>query len=190
MARFSVLLDACVLVPVTLADTLLRLAEADLYRPLWSTAILDEVHQAIEIIHPELADGRAHRRLDAMRGAFEDACVMDWEALVDAIVLPDPKDRHVVAAAQRGRADLIVTMNSKDFPEEQLQALALEVQHPDEFLLNQLDLDPEITIRTLKDQAAAGQNPTITVPSLLERLSRCGTPRFAEAAARQLWRAS
>ncbi len=81
-------------------------------------------------------------------------------------------------------------MNLKGFPRERLQSLALEVQHPDEFLLNQLDLDPEITIRTLAGQAAAAQHPAMTVPSLLERLTRCGTPRFAEAAARQMWRAS
>lgn len=66
MARFSVFLDACVLVPIVLADTLLRIAEADLYRPLWSARVLDEMVFAIEHVHPDLADGRARARADIM----------------------------------------------------------------------------------------------------------------------------
>lgn len=189
MARFSVLLDACVLVPVALADTLLRLAEADLYRPLWSQRILDEIISAIEEIHPDLAaDGRARRRVEAMDAAFEDASVTGWENLAEGIDLPDRDDRHVVAAAQRGRADLIVTANLDDFPPERLGVFAIEVQHPDEFLLNLLDLDPDRTVRVLFEQARATKNPAITVPALLAQLVRCGVPQFAENAARQLWR--
>nr|NLI49277.1 PIN domain-containing protein [Propionibacterium sp.] len=189
MARFSALLDACVLVPVALADTLLRLAEVDLYRPLWSQRILDEVIAAIEEIHPDLAaDGRARRRVSTMDAAFEDASVTGWENLVEGIDLPDRDDRHVVAAAQRGRADLIVTANLSDFPPERLAALAIEVQHPDDFLLDLLDLDPDRTVRVLFEQAQAAQNPTITETALLGQLARCGVPRFADSAARQLWR--
>ena len=80
MTRFSALLDACVLVPIALTDTLLRLAEAGLYWPLWSTAILDEMVEAIEEIHPDLRPGRARHRADQMQGAFEDATVTGWEA--------------------------------------------------------------------------------------------------------------
>ena len=188
MARFSVLLDACVLVPVALADTLLRLAEADLYRPLWSQRILQETVAAIEAIHPELADGRARRRAATMDAVFEDASVTGWEHLVERTHLPDSDDRHVVAAAQLGRADLIVTMNLSDFPGERLSAFAMEVQHPDEFLLNLLDLDPDRTVRVLYEQARATHDPAITLPALLGQLARCGVPRFTESAARQLWR--
>lgn len=155
MARYSAFLDACVLVPIALADTLLRLAEAGLYRPLWSDRVLDEVVDAIEAIHPELASGPARSRADAMQGAFEDACVTEWEDLVAGISLPDPDDRHVVAAALQGRADMVVTANVRDFPSEVLEPMGLEVQHPDEFLLNQFDLEPDLTIATLHRQAAA-----------------------------------
>ena len=189
MARFSVLLDACVLVPITLADTLLRLAEADLYRPLWSQRILGEVIAAVEEIHPDLAaSGGARRRAATMDAAFEDASVTGWENLIEGIDLPDRNDRHVVAAAQSGRADLIVTANLADFPPAALVLLAIEVQHPDDFLLDLLDLDPDRTVRVLFEQAQATQNPGITVAVLLERLRRCGVPGFADDAARQLWR--
>ena len=188
MARFSVLLDACVLVPIALADTLLRLAEADLYRPLWSRRILDEMVWAVEEIHPDLAGGPAGKRAHVMDAAFDDACVTGWEPLVAGITLPDPDDRHVVAAAQRGRADLIVTANLRDFPPEVMEHLGIEVQSPDEFLMNQLDLDPGRVIATLHEQAAAANNPAITFEELLAILGRCGVPNFAGLAAQQRWR--
>ena len=90
-----------------------------------------------------------------MQASFEDACVTDWEELVAGISLPDPDDRHVVAAALQGRADMVVTANVRDFPSEVLEPMGLEVQHPDEFLLNQFDLEPDLTIATLHRQAAA-----------------------------------
>jgi predicted nucleic acid-binding protein len=188
VARFSALLDTCVLVPIALADTLLRLAEADLFRPLWSERILEEMVSAIEEIHPELTGGPARKRADTMDRAFDDACVQGWEPLVDGIVLPDTDDRHVVAAAQRGHADLIVTANLRDFPASSLELLGIEVQGPDDFLLNQLDLDPDIVIRVLHAQAAATQRPAISFDALVDHLARCGVPRFASAAAQQKWR--
>jgi predicted nucleic acid-binding protein len=188
VARYSAFLDACVLVPIALTDTLLRLAEAGLYRPLWSERVLDEVVDAIGLIHPELPDGRAQARADTMQTSFDDACVYGWEKLVEGISLPDPNDRHVVAAALQGRADMIVTANLRDFPDEMLEPLGLEAQHPDEFLLNQLDLDPDTTIAVLHRQAAATRRPEISTKVLLDHLARCGVPKFAGAAARQLWR--
>lgn len=190
VARFSVLLDACVLVPITLADTLLRLAEAELYRPLWSQRILQEMVWAIEEIHPALGDGSAQRRADVMDAAFEDACVTDWEPLVAGILLPDPQDRHVVAAAQRGRADLIVTANLGDFPANVMKQWDIEIQSPNEFLMNQLDLAPDKVISVLHAQAAATRTPSISFDDLLANLGRCGVPTFARAAAQQRWRAA
>lgn len=188
MARFSAFLDACVLVPIALADTLLRLAEADLYRPLWSVRVLDEMVEAIEAIHPNLAGGPARARGDAMQAAFDDASVTGWEPLESGITLPDLDDRHVVAAALRGRADMIVTANLRDFPSDVLGSVGLEVQHPDDFLLNQLDLEPDLTMATLHRQAAATKRPAITTRVLLGHLAKCGVPNFASEAAHLLWR--
>jgi len=75
VARYAVVLDACVLVPIALADTLLQLAERDLYRPLWSTRIVAESIDAIVDIHPEIPAERVRARFAAMGGAFEEACV-------------------------------------------------------------------------------------------------------------------
>jgi len=96
---FTVLLDANVLVPVALADTLLRAADQGLFAPLWSERILDEVRRAILKIHDDIDPGRVDARLHAMNRAFEDAGVTGWESLEANTTLPDPDDRHVVSAA-------------------------------------------------------------------------------------------
>lgn len=189
MTKYSALLDACVLVPISLADTLLRLAEVGLYRPLWSERILDEVTAAIESVHPDLkSDGKARARAFAMDAAFEDASVTGWEDLISGITLPDPNDRHVVAAALRGRADVIVTNNVKDFPRSQLDALGMSVQTADEFLLNQLDLDPTLVMEALENQARATSNPRLKVAEIVARLDNCQAHLFAKTARGQLWR--
>ena len=136
MSRFSVFLDTCVLVPIDAADLLMRLAVEDCYRPLWSQAVLDELRRTVLKVHPGIGDAKIERRIDQMNATFEDALVTGWEALVPGIELPDPDDRHIVAAAVRGRADLIVTENLRDFPDETLLLWDLEAQSLDERALS------------------------------------------------------
>ncbi|WP_315503763.1 PIN domain-containing protein [Actinomyces radicidentis] len=188
MARFSALLDACVLVPVALADTLLRVAEQGLYRPLWSTRIFDETVAAIEEVHPDLQAGAARRRTDLMDRAFQDASVSGWEGLLPVLSLPDPDDVHVLAAAIVGRADVIVTMNLKDFPQTLLEPYEIEVIGPDEFLLDQLDLAPDLVLEAVRRQAEDSRRPHVDLNALLEHLARCGVPQFAAAARARQWR--
>jgi predicted nucleic acid-binding protein len=113
MPRYTAVLDACVLVPIALADTLLRVAEKGLYRPLWSDRILTEAQEATEEIHPGID---VSKRFTNMREAFGDALVAGGEELEPGIRLPDPDDRHVVATAIQGGADAIITANLDDFP--------------------------------------------------------------------------
>lgn len=182
MASFGAVLDACVLVPVALSDTLLRLAEHELFRPVWSQKILQETRDAILLVHPDMDPSRAEARLHAMDEAFSDASVTGWEAMADGLTMPDPEDRHVVAAAIRGRAELIVTANIGDFPSDILEPLGLHALSPDDFLLDQLDLAPGITKRALEEQAAATRRPPLTVSDVLDALDRAGVPQFAAAA--------
>lgn len=188
MARFSALLDACVLVPVALADTLLRGAEQGLYRPLWSTRILGETVAAIEEIHPDLQAGAARRRTDLMDRAFQDASVSGWDGLLPALRLPNPDDAHVLAAAIAGRADVIVTLNLKDFPQAALEPYEIRGIGPGEFLLDQLDLAPDLVLETVRRQAEDSRRPPVDLSALLEHLARCGVPQFAAAARARQWR--
>ena len=176
MAPYRALLDACVLVPVSLADTMLRVAEKGLYRPLWSDRILTEALDAIAEIRPG-AD--AAKRFTVMRQAFSEALVTGWEGREVGIILPDPDDRHVVAVAIHGGAHAIVTANVVDFPSAMLRPLGLEAVHPDDFLLDQLDLSPAAIVQVFSEQAADTRRPPLSRQDLATILGRAGVPRFA-----------
>ena len=92
-----------------------------------------------------------------MNRTFEDALVAGWEDLEETITLPDPDDRHVVAAAMRGRADAIVTANLRGFPDDVMTPLGIAVVSPDEFLLDQLDLAPRIVLDVLREHKIASE---------------------------------
>lgn len=186
MPLYSAFLDACVLVPISLADTLLRVAERELYRPLWSGRILAEAADAVLEIHPDLTTDVVAKRFTAMHDTFDDASVEGWEAFEGTLMLPDADDRHVVAAAMRGKADAIVTANFRDFPAETLEPLEIAVVHPDDFLLDQLDLAPRVVLDVLREQAAHTRNPPLTPTDLLTRLARAGVPAFADEAGRMI----
>jgi hypothetical protein len=177
MPRDAAVIDACVLVPIALADTLLRIAEKGLYRPLWSDRILVETQDAIEEIHPGIG---VHKRFADIRGAFSDALVTGWEGLEAGISLPDEDDRHVVAAAIRGGAQAIITANVTDFPATTLGPLGLEAVHPDDFLLDQLDLSPPTILQVIREQAAHTRQPLLTPQDLASMLGRAGVPQFAD----------
>lgn len=186
MAGFVALLDACVLVPVSLADTLMRLAEAELYRPIWSQEILAETRAAILDVHPDIDAGRVDARLRSMNETFEDACVEGWEPLAAGLVLPDDNDRHVVAAAIRGRAEAIVTNNVRDFPAEVLDEFGLHAVTPNDFLLDQLDLAPGTVLGVLRRQAADARRPPLSIDDVLTSLSKATAPEFGRAARKLL----
>lgn len=186
MARYTGLLDACVLVPISLADTLLRIAERGLYRPLWSQRILGEATDAVLTVHPDICPELIHKRFAAMDDAFDDARVDGWQPLAATLTLPDPDDRHVVAAAVVGHADAIVTANISDYPAEALRPLGLQATHPDDFLLDQPDLAPRIVLDVLVEQAAHTRHPALTPYDLTVRLARAGVPRFADEITRLL----
>jgi hypothetical protein len=120
-----------------------------------------------------------------MRRAFPDAEVTGYEALVGAMTC-DPKDRHVLAAAVRGHAEVLVTFNTSDFPSYSSEPHDITVSHPDDFLLDQLDLHPGITIAVLKAQAGSYTSPTMTVEDLLGRLAAAAVPKFASEARRHI----
>lgn len=177
MSRYAAVLDACVLVPVALADTLLRVAEKGLCRPQWSERILTEAREAIEEVHPGID---VHKRFADMRETFPDALTAGWEGLEAGIWLPDEDDRHVVAAAICSGAQAIVTANAADFPAAVLGPLGLEAAHPDAFLLNQLDLSPPTVLQVIREQASHTRRPPLTPQDVALTLGRAGAPAFAD----------
>jgi len=104
-----------------------------------------------------------------------------WEPVCAGLDLPDPDDRHVWAAAIKGGAQMIVTANLKDFPEDRLSTTAIAATHPDDFLLDQLDLFPGVALQVLREQAADLTNPPSDLHGILNRLEHAGVPAFADA---------
>lgn len=176
---FTVVLDACVLVPHPLFDTLLRLADAGLFRPLWSDQILVEVERTLTKKRG-LSAQKARHRIRKMTRAFPDAVVTGYEDLIPAMT-NDPKDRHVLAAAVRAGASLIVTANLKDFPPRSMHDYEIEAVHPDAFLLDQLDLDPELVLEVLRQQRADYTDPVLSVPEFYQTFMPT-VPGLAQAA--------
>ena len=153
--EYSVLLDACVLVPMPLCDTLLRLAEEPaFYRPLWSEQILQEVGSTLEQKFHK-STHQVERRLGFMREHFPEALVVVPDDLPKALTcIPDENDRHVLAAAIRGGANAIVTLNYRDFPEDCLQQYGIMRQSPDDFLVHQFHLNSNLLLEKFDEQAS------------------------------------
>lgn len=140
--HFTVVYDACVLYPAPLRDFLMHLALSDLYRARWSDKIHDEWTRNVMASRPDLTQDQLNRTRQLMNAHIRDSLVSGFEYLIPSINLPDPDDCPVVAAAIHSGASLIVTFNLKDFPAEVLKPYNLAAQHPDDFIVDLLDLHP------------------------------------------------
>lgn len=167
------------LYPFLLRDTLLSLAEANLYEVRWSERILDEVERNL-VADERITTDQASRLRAVMAEHFEGAAVP--QAKVDALeptMTNDPKDRHVLAAAVVARADDVVTLNLRDFPARACRAVDIEPRHPDDFLSDLYRRDPRTVYATIQGQAQRFSRPPIEFDELLDRLA-VTTPQFAE----------
>ena len=141
---FVVLYDASVLYPSTLRDLLIRIAQERLVQAKWTDRILDEVFENLHENRPDLDPDALARTRKLMLCAVRDCLVTGYEPLIAALELPDPDDRHVLAAAIRARAQVIVTDNLKDFPAERLAHWDIDPKSADEFVLDQIGLDAKV----------------------------------------------
>jgi predicted nucleic acid-binding protein len=168
MALVAVL-DACVLFPASLRDTLLRAAQADLYRVHLTDDILEEVHR--NLVKKTLPQDKAQRLISRIREQFEDAFITHHRPLIESMPTNE-KDRHVLAAAVACRANIIVTQNLKDFPPNLLAPFEVEAQSPDRFLVRLFHINRELIMQILIKQAGKLHNPSMTVPEVLATLER------------------
>lgn len=172
--RFSVILDACVLYPAPIRDLLLSFAAEGLYKPKWTDAINDEWIRNLLENRPDLSEDRLRLTVEAMNLAFPDALIDNYEDLIPSLELPDEEDRHVLACGIRANADLITTFNLKDFPESEVGKYDIEVQHPDMFIVNLLDLNPEKGCEAFSKMVNRLKNPLLSKEEVLEALRKCG----------------
>jgi predicted nucleic acid-binding protein len=169
-------LDACVLYPAPLRDLLLSLASAGLYQARWTRMIQDEWIDNLLAHRPDLQPEALTRTAVLMNAAIEDSLIENFEYLINTITLPDPNDRHVLAAAVASEADAIVTFNIKDF----VSASAVDVRHPDDFLVSRLACGEADTLHAIRALRQRLKNPPKTASQLVAAYARQGLPKFSQ----------
>ena len=182
----TAVLDANVLYGAFGRDVLLRLAAAGLYRPRWTARIEAEWTGALLGARPDITPARLARTRAAMARAFPDAAVVGYESHEEGLRLPDPDDRHVVAAAVGGGAGEVVTWNLVDFPDAALRPLGVEAVSPDDFVGSMAEADPDRVAAVLRAHRADLRRPPLTAAEYLGHLERAGLGRAARSLAGRL----
>ena len=175
----TALLDANVLYPAGLRDLLLRLADRYLYAPLWSADIHEEWMRSLLADRPDVPASVLDRTRSIMDEHFPGAVVTGYAALADSLDLPDPGDTHVLAAAIEGGANMIVTRNLRHFPSGCLAPHGLTARHPDAFIADLFNADPERVLMAVRGDRAALRNPPRSPEEHMAALERLGLLRTA-----------
>ena len=174
----AAVLDACVLYPASLRDLLIRLSRAGFFRARWSHQILDEMLDNL-VENGGHDRERLGRTRTLMIRAIDESLVEGYEPLVDGLVLPDPDDRHVLAAAIHAGAGAIVTHNTKDFPESALRPHGIRLIRPDEFVHEFILALPDQVLEVIRGQRADLKNPPYSPDQLIGRFQEVGLERTA-----------
>jgi len=177
---FTAFYDASVLYPSELRNLLMHLALTGLFRAKWSAAVHEEWIRALLRRRPDLSRDKLERTRMLMDLHAPEALVTGFEGLIESLQLPDPADRHVLAAAIRCRADVIVTTNLRDFPSNVLGQFGIEPQHPDEFMVCLLDRAPGLAAAAARDHRESLKNPPKTIGQYLNALEALGLTQSVE----------
>lgn len=178
--RFTVILDANVLYPFLVRDVLLPLAAAGLYRARWSPDIMEEWSSHLIKAKPERQE-KIIKTVDTMNEHFPEAVVEGYEDLIPSLNLPDENDRHVLAAAIKADASVIVTENTRDFPPEVLSKFDIETRTADEFAVDTFELYVTDAVTAMRDMRARYTKPAKTPDELIVSLVACRLVDFANA---------
>jgi len=168
LTSFTVIYDANVLYPAPLRDLLMWLALQDVVLARWTDDIHEEWMRSVLRGRPDLKPEQLRRTRDLMNAHVRDCLVTGYQNLIPGLKLPDPDDRHVLAAAIKAGASVIVTYNLDDFPADALDPFGIEAQHPDDFLVHQFDLNRAAVCNAVRLQRASLKNPPISVEELLD----------------------
>ena len=173
-----VFFDANVLYGARLRSLILYLAQTKLFRPRWSERIHDEWMRNVSA-RTGIATERLIRTRDLMNASVLDSVVVDFEALESSLVLPDPSDCHVLAAAIIAKAEIILTFNTRDFPAVALDACRMEALHPDRFLSDLLARPSQAMADAVKRDFTHYRAPPFTFEQYMEALAKAGVPETA-----------
>lgn len=166
----TALLDACVIYPAPLRDLLVQLALSDLFRAKWTEQIHQEWIGNVLKKRPDITPAQLERTRELMNLYVRDCLVTGFEPLIPSLMLPDPDDRHVLAAAIASRSDIIITYNLKDFPEQVLSPYRIKAQHPDEFVSTLLEQEPQAVKQAVETVRQRLRNPPKSIEEYLDIL--------------------
>ena len=170
--KFKAVLDTNVIYPIIIRDLLFWFAHYDLYTPKWIENIFAEWKTVM--LRKGISEEEAEKRIQRANLAFPDALVQNYNGLVAQLELPDEDDRHVVAAAIKANANVIVTNNLKDFPEKYLDSFGLKAKSADDFLTDIIDLNADIAVKAFREMVLNRKNPKMDVYEVLDSLRKVG----------------
>lgn len=174
MKIVTAIVDACVLYPAPLRDLTMHLALVDAFRARWTERIHDEWIRNVLQNRPDLKPAQLERTRTLMNAHVRDCLVENYEGLIESLILPDPDDRHVLAAAIHVKADYIITFNLKDFPQSTLASYEIEAIHPDAFIGDLIETDSELVKLAATRQWKSLKNPPKTLEEYLDALRNNG----------------
>lgn len=189
--RFTCVLDTNVIYPIDIRDLLFWFASYELFTPKWSKHIIRFTHltgslsvvRTLRLVFDEwksvmerkgVSATEIEKRISKAHLAFPDALVENYESLVDALKLPDAKDRHVLAAAIKTNANVIVTNNLKDFPKDYLANFGLTAKSADDFITDTIDLNNEVAVEAFRALVLNRTNPNLDEFEILDRFRKNG----------------
>ena len=170
--RFTCVLDTNVIYPIEIRDILFWFASYDLFTPKWSNHIFSEWEDVMR--RKDISEEEIKKRVGKAQLAFPDALVDNYEPLVESLTLPDENDRHVLAAAIKTNANIIVTNNVKDFPAEYLASFGLTVKTADDFITDTIDLNNDVALEAFRMMVMNRTNPDLDEFEILDRLRKNG----------------
>ena len=176
-----VVCDANVFYSIVATDLILSLGVAELMRPRWTAQIHDEWMRNLRANRPDLDPAKIERRRQQMDAAIDDCVIAGYEALIPQLQLPDPEDRHVLAAAIHAQAQVILTYNRRDFPRRVLAPYGVTTQHPDDFLMTLMKRFSTEVRETLEEMRARKTRPPFSQAVLLQKLANQQLPKFVAA---------
>ena len=176
--RFTCVLDTNIIYPIEIRDLLFWFAYYDLFTPKWSKHIFDEWESVME--RKGLSKEEIKKRTNLADLAFPDAFVLNYEPIIKGLTLPDEKDCHVLAAAIKTNANVIVTNNLKDFPLDYLETFGLVAKSADDFIADIIDLNHDKAIKAFRKLVLNRRNPDLDEYEVLDNLRGNGLINSAD----------
>jgi predicted nucleic acid-binding protein len=175
--QYIAVLDTNVIYPLEIRDLLLWFAHYDLFTPKWSKEIMNELDNLM--LRKGVKKPERRKRISNIEQAFPDANVKNYEGLIEGLSLPDAGDRHILAAAIKTNANIIVTHNLRDFPNEYLKSFGLRASSVDDFLADIIDLNPKLAIQAFEELVLHRRNPNLDEFEVLDRLRNSNLTKTA-----------